>query len=520
MVTSNLCSSVTLGNLFSNEVSKLSIPVYQRPYTWGKDRNHPWAPVDQVDILLKDLYEKYSNDKEREHGYLLGTIVLCENEGILEVVDGQQRLVTLTLLFLALGEKNAGLINQNFSHEQSKTNIKQNFDIINGWLYKKRLRESDDFKLFLKEKIFFVKVIAPTPDDAFIFFDSQNSRGKPLSKIDLLKAHHLRYIDSPKLQENCNRFWVKLDRDEAQRLPYILETMLGRLRLYTRKHYGDLDALEEFRSQRLTSKEKTHFTLNNYQQPPIFQGWQHFDNDEKLELIAKPITMDGFSGSASLRISKDAKLYIPFQITQKLEGGAQFFWYVEKYCLLYDALFEGGSSANNSYFGSDVAVDVDPFERFKRLWASLNKMQNPGIRFILDVFKSVMLFYYDKFGRDFIFDVAVSMEHLLFYLRLKQSPVQYRSIGKFIREEFNPFVLINDAAFPEYIVDKISDYIEGKYSVINLDYENLKGVRKDVVIALYGEDGFYRCSKDYLSDINMDIRREKEDMLSKFNGGV
>ena len=68
------------------------IPRYQREYTWGKN---------QWENLFDDL-------RENESGYFLGSII-CINQSIdalseqnLELVDGQQRLTTLSLLFAAV----------------------------------------------------------------------------------------------------------------------------------------------------------------------------------------------------------------------------------------------------------------------------------------------------------------------------------------------------------------------------------------------------------------------------------
>ncbi|MCZ4103378.1 DUF262 domain-containing protein [Streptomyces sp. H39-C1] len=69
------------------------IPTYQRPYAWG---------VDQADQLLSDLVETL--DSGSDEPYFLGSIVLVKDpsQAIAEVIDGQQRLTTLTILFAVL----------------------------------------------------------------------------------------------------------------------------------------------------------------------------------------------------------------------------------------------------------------------------------------------------------------------------------------------------------------------------------------------------------------------------------
>ena len=84
----------TVADIFSINTSKVyRIPKYQREYTWGKN---DW------DALFGDVMENGS-------GYFLGSYICVNNsslsETVLEVIDGQQRFSTLTLLLAALYEK-------------------------------------------------------------------------------------------------------------------------------------------------------------------------------------------------------------------------------------------------------------------------------------------------------------------------------------------------------------------------------------------------------------------------------
>lgn len=82
-----------LAKIFSSDFDYF-IPSYQRPYAWT---------VDQASELFDDLYDFFLNEKEDT--YFLGSIVLIkeENKPHAEVIDGQQRLTTLTVLLAALG---------------------------------------------------------------------------------------------------------------------------------------------------------------------------------------------------------------------------------------------------------------------------------------------------------------------------------------------------------------------------------------------------------------------------------
>jgi uncharacterized protein with ParB-like and HNH nuclease domain len=86
-----------INDLFAREV-KYIIPEYQRPYSWdceGKsDRNN------QVNSMWDDLYSYFSEGKKET--YFLGSMVLIGNgDRVYQVIDGQQRLTTIVLLFAA-----------------------------------------------------------------------------------------------------------------------------------------------------------------------------------------------------------------------------------------------------------------------------------------------------------------------------------------------------------------------------------------------------------------------------------
>ncbi|MFW5625536.1 MAG: DUF262 domain-containing protein, partial [Campylobacter hyointestinalis] len=84
-------------NIKDKESQKFLIPEYQRPYRWKIDECQTlW------DDIINAFYEKKGNKKFE---YFLGSIVSFENDhGDLEIIDGQQRITTLTLLFRAFFE--------------------------------------------------------------------------------------------------------------------------------------------------------------------------------------------------------------------------------------------------------------------------------------------------------------------------------------------------------------------------------------------------------------------------------
>ena len=433
-------------NLKSLLQMDLKIPDYQRPYRWT---------TEQVKNLLSDISENMDNSKDIP--YMMGTVILHEdytNKQIFNIVDGQQRLTTLTLLLYVLGKKDElSLLKESFSQD----NITINYKYIKDYLNKYEIDKTEFLKYTL-EKITFVTITTKDIDEAFVFFDSQNSRGKSLERKDLLKAHHLRYVDIDTTAIKSAKEWEILDK--KKKLTYLLDNILGRTRQRIRKEKADsIDVLKEFKAQRVSKKKDSFYKLSKYHQPPIFDMWRYNDNEKPddggLELIFRNI--DAWQGTKRLKFESDSKKFLPLQIMQPLEGGEQFFWYVQKYnILLNDELF-------NEKFESKV-LPKSVLALYKIINDAAN--WNVGMSYIKEVFEAVLLFYYDKFGDDDIEKFGLWLEHGLAYLRYRQASIQYATVRNFIINEFNPFAIINEAAFPENCIYQIDDFARGKYKKI------------------------------------------------------
>lgn len=184
--------TIGLGDLVSENIA---IPDYQRPYVWDRER---------VKILLEDLSGYFESNQNKPDKYLLGSLILCngkdkDGKDTLEVVDGQQRLVSLALILRVLNngddsDSSEFLSKSEFAHSQSKTHIKENYDFIKSW-FESRSNKRDTFKANLKSKIEFIYVVTDSLDSAFIFFDSVNAKGMRLEAYDLIKAFHLRALE-------------------------------------------------------------------------------------------------------------------------------------------------------------------------------------------------------------------------------------------------------------------------------------------------------------------------------------
>ena len=227
----------TIGDLFiKNKISQLrdgstleniqlKIPNYQRPYKWTA-RN--------AIQLLDDIIEARNNNKEV---YRVGTLILHreqkpKDDEVFNVVDGQQRSITFSLLLYALYEleketnrHNIRFLNQQvFDNTYNQHNIPNNLNAFRRRVYKDSkneenvnfINEMKRLRDFIEKRCELIIVITDDISTAFQFFDSQNARGKALYPHDLLKAYHLREmsdLDNTKVEQVVKE-WEKIPQDK------------------------------------------------------------------------------------------------------------------------------------------------------------------------------------------------------------------------------------------------------------------------------------------------------------------
>lgn len=213
----------------------LAVPDYQRGYCWGKK---------QVEALLESIWYFDWNGSRKLH---LGTVVVHEHDGesgrILDIVDGQQRLVTLAILLKKLQEKDVPLLNCTTDDEDVLRHVRWAAMTISEWI--KNHQTPNDVADIAFKRIT-VDVITIKGQDklqlAYTFFNAVNSAGKKLSDYDLLKSHHLRFLDNSDpqgwvagewdalIQEKVNSF----NGEEASLIEETLDASLYRLRRWIR----------------------------------------------------------------------------------------------------------------------------------------------------------------------------------------------------------------------------------------------------------------------------------------------
>lgn len=246
----------SLAKIFSDDYV-FTIPGYQRPYAWGRD---------QAQELLDDLVGALTAapvQLSEAAPYFLGSIVLIKGDAVPEatVVDGQQRLTTLTLLLsairatvnnvemqlditsciyekgslvkgtqpryrLSLRERDREFFRQYVQHENGLQTLTQLNALLpdaqarlraNAQLFMDGLGKLEQAELvrlvqFIITRCYLVTVATPDLDSAYRIFGVLNSRGLDLSATDILKAEIIGGIE-PALRDAYTKKWEDEEED-------------------------------------------------------------------------------------------------------------------------------------------------------------------------------------------------------------------------------------------------------------------------------------------------------------------
>lgn len=274
-----------LMKIFSSDFAYF-IPSYQRPYAWTEE---------EAGILFDDLYDFYKTVVD--DNYFLGSIVLIKEEDKphSDVIDGQQRLTTLTILLAALTShfdgdlrndymdylKEPGRISQGIPYRprlllrqkdqpffekyiqniqldelikinptilpnEAQRHIQTNCKILLEKIDKafKSVDEIKAFGSFLVQRCFIVAVYTPSQQSAFRVFSVMNSRGLDLLPTDIIKADIMGNIFPEAQQEIYTDKWENL---EVQTSRTGFNDLFGHVRMIFAKAKAKRTVLEEFR---------------------------------------------------------------------------------------------------------------------------------------------------------------------------------------------------------------------------------------------------------------------------------
>lgn len=227
-----------------------SIDEYQREYKWGREN---------IEELLSDLRDKFFNCYQPGHDtdkvgsyedYFLGSIIVSKRNNKSYLVDGQQRVTSLTLLLIYLYQlaKQRGLgvvstlapliYSDSYGKQRFNLDIPERLPVIQALfnainfnpdgkeesiqtMYARyqdieRIDLADELKealphfiYWLMTKVGLIEIATDNDNYAYAIFETMNDRGKPLSPVDMLKAYLLASIQDDDKRRTANQIWKK-----------------------------------------------------------------------------------------------------------------------------------------------------------------------------------------------------------------------------------------------------------------------------------------------------------------------
>ena len=225
---------------------KYSIDYYQREYKW-----HDKQVRELVDDLTGKFLEEYDPAHERRRvaeypHYFLGSIIISRKDNASYIVDGQQRLTSLTLLLLLLRQLQRSaeapvnvdelIVSERYGQKSFNLHVDERAGCMEA-LYEDQPFDPTDrsesvrnlharyhtleecfpqelrghalpyFVDWLLENVNLVEITAYSDDDAYTIFETMNDRGLSLSPTDMLKGYLLANIGDPSKRSDADTRW-------------------------------------------------------------------------------------------------------------------------------------------------------------------------------------------------------------------------------------------------------------------------------------------------------------------------
>ncbi len=228
-----------------NQKNQLVIPIYQRVYSWEKE---------QCEQLWDDIIKIGGDDKM--DGHFIGSILyvldgITHSDNALLIIDGQQRLTTITLLLTALrdhwsdkrkdiedhylinsdkdGDKKFRLILSDSDKDtllslidkdkrkpsEPSSKIVENFELFEEWIRKNTDKLETIFKGLEKLMIVYIALEKEKYDPQLIF-ESMNSKGMELKQTDLIRNYIVMETEVEKREGFYNKYWRAMEEDFKQ----------------------------------------------------------------------------------------------------------------------------------------------------------------------------------------------------------------------------------------------------------------------------------------------------------------
>jgi uncharacterized protein with ParB-like and HNH nuclease domain len=226
---------------------KYTVDYFQREYSW--EQKHIEQLVTDLTSTFLDVYEESDPRTAVEHynNYYLGPFVVSSKDGMKSIIDGQQRLTSLTLFLIFLNnlQKELGgkesieplVFSERYGQKSFNIQVEERKKCLEKLFHEGcyELQPDDDestvnmtkryadigeafpeeikgsafpyFLDWLKYNVILVEITAYSDDNAYTIFESMNDRGLNLTSTEMLKGYILTRFKEAKDREQANRFW-------------------------------------------------------------------------------------------------------------------------------------------------------------------------------------------------------------------------------------------------------------------------------------------------------------------------
>lgn len=407
----------TVGEVLAED---LRIPPYQRPYRW--------EPTMAMQLLDDIRLAEEENNQKCEVPYVLGAVIIHNEKKVLNVVDGQQRLLTLHMILTLLeatSDHNSSITFNDNSIGRVWSSLSRiikgmNEDFDNQ--YKQKLAK------FIREYCELIRIETDDIDEAFRVFDSQNYRGRPLAPHDLLKAYHLREMseETPAIKAAAVEAWESVGDDDLDRL---FSIYLYRIARWSRGESAPGFTIHDIGMFKGISPKKSRSPNAYYhtaaQAAITFQNmWKTSFSEEK---------------------ERDDMLRMRFQLDAPLLAGRPFFEMVAFMLTELKKLALKAFPDDRQKFGLyKVQKNNEHTEECEQL---KEQPYQSRYRYVTELYLAVLLYYTNKFGYKDFKEVSDQLFAWAYSLRIERLRVQFQSIDNLARgahEKFSAFTFIRN----------------------------------------------------------------------------
>lgn len=457
--------NTTLNEFLTRQI-KMNIPIYQRKYNWS---------LDECKQLFEDILS-IGKDETRK-SYFIGSIVVKkDSEELLDplaevtLIDGQQRITTLTLIYCVLcnyykniderlchniygnylvnhdldetnklhltkndNESLKYIINSISTDKEFKLTPDNSINIYNNYEFFRNQINEENVETVIKglKKLIFISVVLDQEDNPQLIFESLNSTGLELNKNDLIRNYILMGLDTKHQNELYENYWYEIEQEFKNNGWFFDEFIRYYLSFESGRLPKRADVYKEFKNH-ANSFENIDDLVKDVHKFAGYFACIRFGKEEDLEL------RDAFDSLAEL----DFNVTLPFllsayddyqnsldnpDINLTRDEFIRIVKYVESYCLRRSICDIPTNSMNKTfarlskeinkqdYYNYFVAAmfEKDTYKRFPTNEEVQEKLLNQNMYSKRKILKHVLIAIENTEGKEFVSTENSSIEHIM-----------------------------------------------------------------------------------------------------------